>query len=375
MIVPFLDLKASHRELKKELDNVFLQVLESGCFVMGSELEAFEAEFAEYCEVKYCVGVANGLEALHLLLRAYEIGPGDEVIVPSNTFIATWLAVSNCGATPVPVEPSPFTYNLDPDRIEDAITHKTCAIMPVHLYGQPADMDPIKVIARKYGLAVIEDAAQSQGARYKGRRTGSLGDAAGTSFYPGKNLGALGDGGAVLTNDAVVAEKVRRLRNYGSEIKYQHEVVGYNSRLDELQAAILRVKLTRLDDWNQRRRDVAQAYCNQLSGFDLVLPCVPEWADPVWHLFVVLSQDRDTLQAFLREQGVDTMVHYPIPPHKQRCYANLSWAEYPVAEKQATQVLSLPIYPSMGTSDISGVVSAIGAFFYFKEKHIGGSGQ
>ena len=255
--VPFLDLGLVHREIRGALDEAFKRVLDSGWFIMGPELEAFEAEFAAYCGVKHCIGVGNGLEALHLLLRAYGVGPGDEVIVPSNTFIATWLAVSECGATPVPVEPNPLTHNIEAPAIAAAITSRTKAIMPVHLYGQTADMDPINELARKHGLVVIEDAAQAQGALYKGRRAGSLGDAAGTSFYPGKNLGALGDGGAVLTSDDAIAEKVKRLRNYGSQVKYQHDVAGYNSRLDEVQAALLRVKLGVLDQWHGRRTAIA----------------------------------------------------------------------------------------------------------------------
>ena len=260
MQVPFLDLGRLHQSIRAPLDAAYHRVMDSGWFIMGPELEAFEAEFAQYCEVKHCIGVGNGLEALHLLLRAYGIGPGDEVIVPSNTFIATWLAVTQCGATPVPVEPDVNTHNIDPALIAAAITPRTRAIMPVHLYGQPADMDPINEIAAKHGLIVIEDAAQAQGARYKGRRTGSLGHAAGTSFYPGKNLGALGDGGAVLTSDDAIADKVRQLRNYGSKIKYQHDLAGYNSRLDEMQAAFLRVKLTVLDDWNALRSEIADQY-------------------------------------------------------------------------------------------------------------------
>ena len=343
MRVPFLDLKAAHHELRAELEAAFQRVLDSGWFVMGPELEALETEFADYCGVDYCVGVGNGLEALHLLLRAYGIGPGDEVIVPSNTFIATWLAVSQCGATPVPVEPDSETHNIDPLRITAAISPRTRAIMPVHLYGQPADMDPINEIAGRHGLVVIEDAAQAQGARYKGRRAGSLGHAAGTSFYPGKNLGALGDGGAILTSDRAIADKVRRLRNYGSEIKYQHELMGYNSRLDELQAALLRAKLRMLDAWNQRRADIARTFQQALAGCGVGLPHIPEWADPVWHLYVIRSPEREALQGFLQEHGIDTMIHYPTPPHRQRCYADRSWDDLPIADRHAREVLSLPI--------------------------------
>lgn len=326
---------------------------------MGNELESFESEFAEYCGVSHCVGVGNGLEALHLTLLAYDIGHGSEVIVPSNTFIATWLAVSQTGATPVPVEPLEGTHNIDPLQIEAVITKRTRAIIPVHLYGQPADMDPINQIASKYGLVVIEDAAQSQGARYKGKRAGSLGHAAATSFYPGKNLGCLGDGGAVLTNDSSIAHRLRQLRNYGSSIKYHHEVMGFNSRLDELQAAVLRIKLKHLDDWNEMRRKVANEYSVRLAELDLKLPLVPDFADPVWHLYVVRTKCREQVQAHLLNKGVGTIVHYPIPPHMQGCYKSQKWRDLPVSEKLAVEVLSLPIYPGMSEQAVDCVVDAI----------------
>ena len=360
MKVPFLDLKAPYLELREELDAAYRRVMESGRYILGSEVEAFEVEFAAYCEAKYCIGVANGLEALHLIVRAFGIGPGDEVIVPSNTYIATWLAVSYAGATPVPVEPDIRTCNLDPARIEAAVTARTKAIMPVHLYGQPADMDPIKAVAGKYGLKVIEDAAQAHGARYKGQRAGSLGDAAGFSFYPGKNLGAFGDGGAVTTSDPELAECIRVLRNYGSRVKYHNEVAGFNSRLDELQAALLRVKLTRLDEWNERRLQRATQYLRYLAWFpDLVLPYVPEWAAPVWHLFVVRHPQRDALQQALNVGGIGTMIHYPIPPHLQPAYAELNYRTemLPIAEDMAKQVLSLPMGPHMNSFDMDTVVS------------------
>lgn len=362
MKVPFLDLKAAHEELKGELTSAFQRVLESSWFIMGPELEAFEDEFATYCGAEHCIGVGNGLEALHLLLRAYGIGPGDEVIVPSNTFIATWLSVSQCGATPVPVEPDIHTHNIDPRLIDAAITSRTRAIMAVHLYGQPADMDLINGIASKHGLVVIEDAAQAQGALYKGRRAGSLGHAAGISFYPGKNLGALGDGGAVLTNDKAIADKVRRMRNYGSEIKYQHDVIGYNSRLDEMQAALLRVKLPMLDAWNQRRAQIAQAYWSRLADCGVELPFIPEWAGPVWHLLVIRSSNRASLQNFLQAQGISTMIHYPVPPHRQACYASSTWSELPVAEKLAREVLSLPMHPGLSLDEVAYVSESIQVF-------------
>ena len=304
MKVPFLDFIKPYEELGTELDAAYSRFMRSAWYVLGCEVEAFEREFADYCGVTHCVGVGNGLEALHLILRAYGIAAGDEVIVPSNTYIATWLAVSYAGAVPVPVEPDPRTFNINPDKIAAAITPKTKAIMPVHLYGQPADMDPIMCIARKHGLKVVEDNAQSQGARYKGRRTGSLGDAAGNSFYPGKNLGAYGEAGAVTTNDRELADKIRVLRNYGSQKKYFNEVKGYNSRLDELQAAFLREKLKKLDEWNDRRRKVAAHYLTEMVGTpNLTLPFVPEWAEPVWHLFVVRHPKRDALQQKLADGG------------------------------------------------------------------------
>lgn len=354
--VPFLDLGRLHQAIREPLDAAYRRVVDSGWFIMGPELEAFEAEFALYCEVRHCVGVGNGLEALHLLLRAYGIGPGDEVIVPSNTFIATWLAVSECGATPVAVEPDIATHNIDPELIASAISQRTRAIIPVHLYGQPADMDPINALAARHGLIVIEDAAQAQGARYKGRRAGSLSDAAATSFYPGKNLGALGDGGAVLTNDAAIADKVRQLRNYGSMVKYQHDLAGYNSRLDELQAAFLRSKLAVLDAWNERRRQVARQYSRLLANTGITLPVVPDHADPVWHLYVIRSKDRNALKSHLEQQGISTVIHYPTPPHRQRCYAEFAGLHLPVSETLASEVLSLPMDPLMDAADVERVV-------------------
>ena len=361
MKVPFLDFVGPYEELKAELDEAYIRFMRSAWYVLGREVEAFEQEFAAYCGTKHCVGVGNGLEALHLILRAYGIGEGDEVIVPSNTYIATWLAVSYAGARPVPVEPNPETCNLNPARVEVAITAKTKAIMPVHLYGQPADMDPILKLGRGRGLKVIEDNAQAQGARYKGRRTGSLGDAAGNSFYPGKNLGAFGDAGAVTTNDGALADRVRTLRNYGSRKKYYNECKGYNSRLDELQAALLRVKLKKLDEWNERRRGIAAGYQAGLGrATGLTLPFVPAWAEPVWHLFVVRHPGRDALQQKLTEAGIGTLIHYPVPPHLSGAYANGRWARgaYPVAEELADTVLSLPIGPHLQPDQADRVVDA-----------------
>lgn len=363
MHIPFLDLERLNQTLRGPLNAAFHRVVDSGWFIMGPELEAFEAEFAEYSEVKHCIGVGNGLEAIHLLLKAYGIGPGDEVIVPSNTFIATWLAVSHSGATPVPVDPDIKTHNIDPVLIAASITPRTRAIMLVHLYGQPADMDPINELASKHDLIVIEDAAQAQGARYKGRRVGSLGHAAGTSFYPGKNLGALGDGGAVLTNDDAIAEKVRRLRNYGSVVKYQHELAGFNSRLDELQAAFLREKLKVLDEWNCKRREIAATYSSLLDGYNCILPFVPEYAEPVWHLYVIRSKQRSVLKAHLDQQGISTVVHYPIPPHRQACYSAYCGQRLPVAEMLAEEVLSLPMSPDLRDVEIEQVCKVVNGFY------------
>lgn len=352
MEVPFLDLGSSYLELKSEIDDAIGRVLNSGWYILGKEVDAFEQEYAAYCEAKYCVGVANGLDALHLALLALGVGQGDEVIVPSNTYIATWLAVSQCGATPVPVEPIEATSNIDPARIEAAITSRTKVILPVHLYGQPADMDSILEIANKHGLRVLEDGAQAHGARYKNARLGAHGDVVAWSFYPGKNLGAFGDGGAITTNDEEIAGRIRVLRNYGSRVKYHNEEKGYNSRLDELQAAILRVKLRHLDEWNGRRKKFSAEYFQLLEGNNLTLPHVPDWADPVWHLFVVRNAKRDVLQKWLTENGISTMVHYPVPPHLQPAYAHLKFGRgsFPLAEQLADTVLSLPIGPHLSSA-------------------------
>jgi dTDP-4-amino-4,6-dideoxygalactose transaminase len=363
--IPFLDMKAPYQELKGDLDAAWHRVMESGWYVMGRELEAFEAEFAAFTGTTQAIGVANGLDALHLVLRAAGVGPGDEVIVPSHTFIATWLAVSQAGAVPVPVETDPATYTLDPVRIAAAISPRTKAIMPVHLYGLPADMEAINAVARQHGLKVVEDAAQSQGALCRGRPCGSLGDAAGTSFYPGKNLGCLGDGGAVTTSDPAIAKKVRMLRNYGSVVKYQHEEAGFNSRLDELQAALLRVKLARLAEWNARRRKIAAIYLQGLAGIpELVLPVVPDWAEPVWHLFVVRHPRRDALQKHLASRGIGTLIHYPVPPHLSGAYAGLGFEKgsLPIAETTAATVLSLPIGPHLVGDEAERVIGAVREF-------------
>lgn len=361
MIVTFLDLKAPYLELKAEIDSAIERVVSSGWYIGGEEVDQFEQEYASYCGADHAIGVANGLDALHLALRALDVGPGDEVIVPSNTYIATWLAVSQCGATLIPVEPDERTYNINPALIEAAITPRTKVILPVHLYGQPADMDPILKIARRHGLRVLEDGAQAHGARYRGRRLGAHGDAVAWSFYPGKNLGALGDGGAVTTNDLEIADRLRVLRNYGSRVKYVNEVQGFNSRLDPLQAAILRVKLAHLDDWNARRAAIAAIYSQELVGTGVTTPYIPEWADPVWHLYVIQSPERDRLHTALKSEGIDTLIHYPIPPHLQQAYAPLGFNRgmFPIAEKIADKVLSLPIGPSQSRDDTKWVIENV----------------
>ena len=360
-MIPFLDLGAAYREIKPEIDTAIHRVLDSGWYILGPEVEAFEEEWTAYCGSAHAVGLANGLDALILALRALDVGPGDEVIVPSNTYIATWLAVSAVGARPVPVEPDPATHNIDPARIAAALTDRTKAILPVHLYGQPADLDPIMTIARAHGLAVVEDAAQAHGASYKGRRIGAHGDIVCWSFYPGKNLGALGDAGAITTDNPDLAERIRVLRNYGSRVKYVNEVQGANSRLDPLQAAVLRVKLGHLDAWTDRRRALAAQYLAGLAGTELILPHVPNWADPAWHLFVVRTKARETLQTRLTAAGIGTLIHYPIPPHLQAAYADMAFAPeaLPLARQLADEVLSLPIGPHMSTDDVETVLGRI----------------
>ncbi len=358
--IKFLNLGDTYVELKSEIDEAVSRVLSSGWYIQGQEVELFEAEFAAYCNVAHCVGVGNGLDALTLILRAYGIGAGDEVIVPAHTFIATWLAVSTVGATPVPVDVADDdTYNIATDLIEAAITPRTKAIIPVHLYGRPACMDEINTIAAKHQLKVIEDAAQAHGARYKGQRTGGLGDAAAFSFYPGKNLGAYGDGGAVTTNDAELAQKLRALRSYGSQVKYVHEVVGYNSRLDTLQAAMLRVKLRHLDAWNARRDALASLYRTQLADVGLTLPAVSDAFHSVYHLFVIQVKHRDALRQKLSEAGIETMIHYPVPIHHQGAYTAFKHHQYPVSERLAQEIVSLPIGPHLQAAQAEEVAFEI----------------
>jgi len=360
-MVSFLELRPAYLELQSEIDSAVARVLDSGWYISGPEVEAFEAEWAAFCGASHAVGVANGLDALILALRALGIGHGDEVIVPSNTFIATWLAVSAVGATLIPIEPDPTTYNIDPARIEAAITSATKAILPVHLYGQPADLDPILALAKLHNLFVVEDAAQAHGASYRGKRLGSHGDIICWSFYPGKNLGAMGDGGAITTNNEDLADRIQVLRNYGSRVKYINDERGMNSRLDPLQAAVLRVKLKRLSEWTDRRRSIASVYAGGLKECGLILPNVPDWADPAWHLYVVRSTEREALQKRLEVAGITTLIHYPIPPHMQSAYADLSLSPdaFPLAKQLADELLSLPIGPQLSLEDARTVVAAI----------------
>ncbi|HAQ69906.1 MAG TPA: aminotransferase [Flavobacteriales bacterium] len=345
--VPFLSFNGLHDPIKDELLKAFIDVLDSNWFIMGNQLEQFEKEYAEWNGVKHCIGVSNGLDAIILSLRALGVGPGDEVIVPSNTYIATALAVTNVGATPVFVEPRYETANINPDLIEPSITTKTKAIIPVHLYGQACEMQAVMDIAERHGLYVIEDNAQAHGASYNGKKTGSWGHINATSFYPGKNLGALGDGGAITTDDDELARKVRVLRNYGSQEKYKNDVLGYNNRLDELHAAFLRVKLRKLDEWTEERNHIADSYIKGLKDVEGIgLFDIAQGATSAYHLFVIKTANREKLQKYLTEQGIGTMIHYPIPPHLQECYKHLGYknGDFPIAERLSNEILSLPLY-------------------------------
>jgi dTDP-4-amino-4,6-dideoxygalactose transaminase len=360
---PFVDLAAQRAALAPELEDACLEALRRGDYILGSDVAAFEEEFASFCGVAHAVGVDSGTSGLELALRARGVGPGDEVITVANTFIATTFAISHCGATPVLVDAEPVTYNIDPSLIEAAITPRTKAIMPVHLYGQPADMDAIMAIAQSHGLAVIEDACQAHGARIGERRVGSFGDAAAFSFYPGKNLGAQGDGGMVVTNDDALAARLRSLRNYGApKDKYRSEEIGYNRRLDTLQAAMLRVKLRHLDNWNEARRWHAARYHEALSGLDVVRPVARAGIEHVWHLYVVRVADRDAVRDRLNDLGIDTGIHYPVPLHFQPAYAHLGYAagSFPVTEAYADQIVSLPMYPELPGEAITRVAEALG---------------
>ncbi len=364
MNIPFVSFEVMHNEIKEQMLDAFKRVYENNWFIQGTEVSKFEEEFAKYCGAKYCVGCGNGLDALFLVLKAYGIGKGDEVIVPSNTYIATALAVSYTGAKPVFVEPSIETYNINPELIEAAITDNTKAIMAVHLYGQPARMDEIKTIAKKYSLKVIEDSAQAHGALYKGQRTGSLGDAAGFSFYPGKNLGALGDGGAIVTDDKELADMCRALGNYGSDYKYHHIYKGNNSRLDEVQAALLRIKLKELDRWNERRNEIAKKYISGINNSKVTLPVTGPDMTHVYHVFAIRCENRDELEKYLNDNGIGTNKHYPIPMHMQGAYKDLNISEgaLPVAETISKTELSIPMYYGMSEKEVDYVIEKINAF-------------
>lgn len=361
--IPFLDLQPVYRAAQPAIDAALLRVAGSGWFLLGEELKAFERAYAASVGAADCAGVANGLDALALALEALGVGPGDEVIVPSNTYIATWLAVSQCGATPVPVEPDPVTYNLDPARIEAAITPRTKVLLPVHLYGLPADMGAINLVAERHGLKVLDDCAQAHAAHYHGRPVGSLADLSAWSFYPGKNLGAMGDGGGVTGSDSAAMAQVRVLRNYGSKVKYHNEVKGRNSRLDEIQAAVLAAKLPLLQAQTEERRRLAAMLLDGLSGAPLQLPVVPAGLDSAWHLFVVQHDDRDRLQADLAKQGIGTLIHYPVPPHRQPAYAELGYGDgdFPISESMHRRVLSLPLWPGMSDAQVERVIRAVRA--------------
>jgi dTDP-4-amino-4,6-dideoxygalactose transaminase len=362
-MIPFLNLGLINSRYKDEIKEAMNRVLLSGWYTQGVELTKFEKEFSAYCGTKHCIGVGNGLDALRLILHAYNIGPGDEVIVPANTYIASILAISQNGAIPVLVEPHNDSYNIDPIEIEKKITRKTKAIMIVHLYGQSVDMNPINMIAEQYRLLVIEDAAQAHGAYYQNKRVGNLGDAAGFSFYPGKNLGALGDGGAITTNDDDLAERIRALRNYGSHIKYENLYKGYNSRLDEIQAAILRIKLKTLDEDNRKRREISRLYRTKIANELIFLPeAIGGEESHVWHLFVIRTKKREELKNYLAEHGVETLIHYPIPPHKQKAYKEWESLNLPLTEKIHKEVLSLPISPVMDEKDAIEVIELINRF-------------
>jgi len=370
MEIPFVDLKAQYRRIQDEVDPAVLAVMQRGDFILGGAVTEFEREYAAYCGVKHCVAVDSGYSALELIIRAYDIGPGDEVITAANTFIATTLAISNAGATPVLVDCDPETYNIDADKIEAAITSRTKAIMPVHLYGQTADMDTIHAIARRRNLLVFEDAAQASGARYKGRMAGSLGDAAAFSFYPGKNLGAYGDGGAVTTNDSAIAEKLRLLRNIGQKVKYYHEIKGFNNRLDTMQAAVLRVKLPHLDGWNAERRHAAAGYADLLAGLPIDTPSTADYAEHIFHLYVVRVSDREPLMEYLKKMGIATGLHYPIPIHLQPAYAELGYrrGDFPVTEAYAETIVSLPIFPELDDDKVAYVAGAIRDYFAARDE-------
>lgn len=361
MKIPFLNFEPMHTVIRNEIIDAFKKNYDNNLFILGPNVEAFESEFSKYCGTKYCIGCGNGLDALSIILRGYDIGEGDEVIVPSNTYIATALAVSYVGAKVVFVEPNIKTFNIDVDKIEAAITKKTKAIIAVHLYGRPAETDKIKVLCKKYNLKLIEDAAQSHGAIYNEKRAGNLGDAAGFSFYPGKNLGALGDAGAILTNDSALAEKIRAIRNYGSKIKYYNEYKGVNSRLDEIQAGFLSVKLKYLDMWNTDRQKIAKLYLKKINNSKIILPCIDSVTDSIWHIFPIRSKYRDDLLNYLKVNGIETLIHYPVPIHLQKAYKDLGYnlKDFPIAETISKTILSLPIWYGMNDNEINYIIDVL----------------
>lgn len=361
-MIKFLDLHKINQRFKSEIDLAIREVLESGWYLLGEKNKAFEENFAKYCETKFSIGCANGLDALHLAIRAYDFPKDSEIIVPANTYIASILAISNCGLKPILVEPNLETYNIDVDLIEAKITEKTKAIVVVHLYGQAVEMEKIWELAKKYNLKIIEDSAQAHGAIYQGKKVGNLGDIGCFSFYPGKNLGALGDGGSITTNDEEVAIKIRAIANYGSLIKYENIYKGLNSRLDEIQAAILDLKLQFLDVDNQQRREIAKIYRENIKNEKIVLPKPYKEESHVWHLFVIRTKDRDKLQEYLKIKGIQTLIHYPIPPHKQKAYAEWNHLSFPITEQIHREVLSLPISPVMSKEEAFCVVQALNEF-------------
>ncbi|EAI9907224.1 DegT/DnrJ/EryC1/StrS family aminotransferase [Campylobacter upsaliensis] len=361
-MVKFLDLKKVNERFNKEFEVKFKELLDSGWFLLGEQTKLFEKQFANYCGVEHCIGVANGLDALRLIIRAFDFEKGSEILVPANTYIASILAISDNDCKPILIEPELRTYNIDPNRIEANISSKTKAIMVVHLYGKVCDMDKISTIAQKYNLKLIEDCAQAHGAIYSGQRVGSFGDAAGFSFYPGKNLGALGDAGAVLCKDEALATKIRALANYGSLKKYENIYQGLNSRLDELQAGILSIKLKMLDKDNEARRRIAQIYLKNIKHKDVILPCCEKEEGHVWHCFVIRTPFRDALVKYLKQNGIETIIHYPIAPHKQECYKDLSHLSLPLSEQIHNEVLSLPISPVMSEEDVLRITDLINNF-------------
>ena len=361
MKIPFLNLEPMHSQIRPEIIKAFEKVYDKNWFILGKSVENFEEEFSRYCNTTYCISCGNGLDALSIILRGYDIGAGDEVIVPSNTFIATALAVSYVGAKVVLVEPNLETFNIDVSKVEEAITKNTKAIIAVHLYGRPAEVDKLKLLCEKYKLKLIEDAAQAHGAIYKNRKVGSFGDAAGFSFYPGKNLGALGDGGAIVTNDAELSKKVSAIRNYGSNIKYHNEYKGVNSRLDEIQAEFLSVKLKYLDIWNKNRQQNAKLYLENIHNSKIILPYIDSAEDSIWHVFIIRTEQREALKKYLIGKGIETLIHYPIPIHLQEAYKELQYkaGDFPLAETLSNTSLSLPLWYGISEKEMDYVIDSL----------------